>query len=148
MKKFKDFILDENYSNGFQGAGLSSSTIPHDIDDAEIKNRINAVLGHTAISEFLNPFAAVQHIEMKLGQLGMSRVSIPSEDPRSENPDEVEFAENSGSFNVRLNRYGEIMGKSVDTPFDEIEKEEKNYDLQVNYEKLNTGAYRVVGSLV
>ena len=40
------------------------------------------------------------------------------------------------------------MGKSVDTPFDEIEKEEKNYDLQVNYEKLNTGAYRVVGSLV
>ena len=85
---------------------------------------------------------------MKLGQLGMSRVSIPSEDPRSENPDEVEFAENSGSFNVRFNRYGEIMGKSVDTPFDEIEKEEKNYDLQVNYEKLNTGAYRVVGSLV
>lgn len=148
MKKFKDFLLDENYSNGFQGAGLSSSTIPYDVDDAEIKNRINAVLGHTAISEFLNPFAAVQHIEMKLGQLGMSRVSIPSEDPRSENPDEVEFAENSGSFTVRFNRYGEIMGKSVDTPMDEIEKEEKNYDLKIKYQKLENNSYKVYGELV
>ena len=145
MKKFKDF-LEENVV-GFQGAGLSSEHDPHNIDDEIVKQKINAVLGHTAVSEFLNPKAAVAHMEMKLAQVGLNRVSFPSDDPRNENPDEVEFNE-SGSFSVRFNRFGEIVGKSVDTPIDELDKEERNYDLEVKYEKLDTGSYRVYGSLV
>ena len=86
-------------------------------------------------------------MEMKLAQVGLNRVSFPSDDPRNENPDEVEFNE-SGSFSVRFNRFGEIIGKSVDTPIDELDKEERNYDLEVKYEKLDTGSYRVYGSLV
>ena len=46
MKTFKEY-LHENYDMpGFQGAGLSSSKIPYDIEDQEVKNKVNAILGH------------------------------------------------------------------------------------------------------
>ena len=40
------------------------------------------------------------------------------------------------------------MGKSVDTPIDEIEKEEKNISLKVKYEQLESGSFKVYGSIV
>ena len=54
MKSFKEYIQEENMV-GFQGAGLSSSKVPYDIDDLEVKNKVNAILGHTAVSEFMGP---------------------------------------------------------------------------------------------
>ena len=69
MKTFKEY-LHENYDMpGFQGAGLSSSKIPYDIEDQEVKNKVNAILGHVAVSEFLNPRAAVAQMEAKLSLL-------------------------------------------------------------------------------
>ena len=41
-----------------------------------------------------------------------------------------------------------MMGKSVDTPIDEIEKEEKIISLKVKYEQLDNGGFKVYGSLV
>ena len=70
MKKFRDFILEDTQYD----AGLSSEHIPHDVDDANVKAKINAVLGHTAVSEYMNPNAAISQMEAKLGQLGISRV--------------------------------------------------------------------------
>lgn len=142
MKTFKNFIV-ENIEGG---AGLSSSPVPHDIDDATIKSKINAILGHTAVSEYMNPMSAVKQMEAKLSLLGLSRTSVPSEDPRNETPD-VDFNEGKGEFDMPLSRYGQIMGKSVDTPFDEIEKEEKVYNLRVKYEQLESGTYKVYGIL-
>ena len=73
MKTFKEY-LHENYDMpGFQGAGLSSSHIPYDIEDQEVKNKINAILGHTAVSEFMNPKAAIAQMESKLSMLGLHR---------------------------------------------------------------------------
>ena len=62
--------------------------------------------------------------------------------------EELEFSEEEGEFDLNFSRYGEIMGKSVDTPIDEIEKEEKIISLKVKYEQLDNGCYKVYGSLV
>ncbi len=134
MKTFKDFITEGR----FEGLDLrTSGKVPHDIDDADIKQMVNALLGHTAISEYLNPKAAVEQMKMKLGQMGLGL----------QQEEEIEFTE-SGEFDLNFSRYGEIMGKSVDTPIDEIEKEEKIISLKVKYEQLDNGCYKVYGSLV
>ena len=72
MKSFKEYIQEENMV-GFQGAGLSSSKVPYDIDDLEVKNKVNAILGHTAVSEFMNPKAAIAQMESKLSMLGLHK---------------------------------------------------------------------------
>mgnify|MGYP001338882420 FL=1 len=134
MKTFRDFITEGR----FEGLDLrTSGKVPHDIDDADIKQMVNALLGHTAISEYLNPKAAVEQMKMKLGQMGLGL----------QQEEEIEFTE-SGEFDLNFSRYGEIMGKSVDTPIDEIEKEEKIISLKVKYEQLDNGCYKVYGSLV
>jgi hypothetical protein len=137
MKKFKDFI-QEQYGHQ-EDAGLSSTHIPHDIDDADVKQKINAVLGHTASSEYMNPAAAVAQMEAKLALLGLNS---------KENVNALEFTEGTGEFDLTFSRYGEILGKSVDTPFDEFDHEEKLVNLHVRYEQLETGSFKVYGSLV
>ena len=61
MKKFAEFIA-ESHSHT-QVGGLESQHVPHDIKDPEVIARINAILGHTAVSEYLNPSAAVGQID-------------------------------------------------------------------------------------
>ena len=84
-------------------------------------------------------------MEAKLAQLGLNRLTVPSNDPRNESPD-VEFGD-SGNLQISFSRYGEIIGKSVDTPIDELDKEEYTVDLNVKYEQLESGTYKVYGSL-
>lgn len=136
MKTFKDFITEGRY----EGLDIrTSGKVPHDLDDADIKQMVNALLGHTAVSEYLNPKAAVEQMKMKLGQMGLSL---------QQEEQELEFSEEEGEFDLNFSRYGEIIGKSVDTPIDEIEKEEKIISLKVKYEQLDNGCFKVYGSLV
>ena len=44
--------------------------------------------------------------------------------------------------------HGEVIGKSVDTPMDELDKEERLVDLKVRYEQLDTGTFKVYGQIV
>ena len=74
MKNFKEFVTELYRPSTFFGSGLSSEKVPHDITDEDVKMRINAILGHTAVSEFLNPKAAVGQVESKLAQVGINRV--------------------------------------------------------------------------
>jgi len=138
-KSFKTFISEMHGSSDYHDtAGLSSEQIPHDIDDADVKAKVNAILGHTAVSEYMNPQAAVEQMAAKLSQLGLNRQSADAE---------LEFTE-SGEFDLNFSRYGEIIGKTVDSEIDEIEKEEKVVSLHVRYEQLENGCYKVYGSLV
>ena len=142
MKGFKEYITESGL-----GLGIDLRTThhtPYDVDDSEVKNSINAILGHVAVSEFLNPNAAVAQMESKLGQLGIARMRSADQ---GEMAMEEEFGD-SGEMSISFSRYGEITGKSVDTPIDELDKEEKTYDLKVRYEKLETGSYKVYGQLV
>lgn len=139
MKTFNQFI-NEGIARGstLQGTGLSSEQIPHDIDDVDVKNKVNAILGHTAVSEYLSPKAAVEQMKAKLSQLGLN--------PQTAD-EELEFSE-AGEFDLNFSRYGEIIGKTGDSEIDEIEKEEKVVSLNVRYEQLPNGSYKVYGSLV
>ena len=145
MKNFKEYI-SENLE-GFQGAGLSSHKVPHDLEDGDVKRTINAILGHTAVSEFLNPRFAIAQIEAKLALLGLNREEVVSDDPRVDGIDGDELQE-SGELEIPFSRYGNIIGKTVDTPIDEIESESVIYNLKLKYEQLESGSYKVYGSLV
>jgi len=136
MKKFKDFI-NENVGV-FQTSGLSSEHIPHDLDDPQVVSAINAVLGHTASVEFLNPRAAIAQMEAKLALLGLEL---------DHSAVEFDGLSEEGSFDIPMTRYGNIIGKSVDTPHDELDNEVKEYNLAIRFEKLDTGTYKVFGSL-
>ena len=59
MKTFKEY-LEENI---LQGSGLEAEKVPYDIDNPDVKNKVNAILGHVAVSEFMNPKAAVAQME-------------------------------------------------------------------------------------
>jgi len=150
MKSFKDY-LEENTALAFHdaglvsgGAGLSSSKVPYDIDDVDVKNKINAVLGHVAVSEFMNPKAAIAQMESKLSLLGLhKKVSTEGHGVVQEE----EFS-GTGELDLQFSRYGETFGKSVDTPHDEFDKEEKIVNLKVKYEQLETGSFKVYGNLV
>ena len=138
MKTFNEY-LTENLGGDF---GLDS-TIPYDIDSVQVKNKLNAMLGHVAVSEFMNPIAAIQQMESKLSQLGLHK-KVQTEGHGI--PQEEEFS-GSGEMNLEFTQFGGIMGKSVDTPIDEIEKEEKNISLKVKYEQLESGSFKVYGSI-
>ena len=118
--------------------------MPYDIDNQEVKNKVNAILGHVAVSEFLNPAAAVAQMEAKLGQLGMMKKNS-TEDMGRLVPEEFGT---SGELDLQFSQMGETIGKSVDTPIDQLDKEEKIVSLKVRYEQLESGSYKVYGSLV
>lgn len=132
MKKFAEF-MNEGYSH--DSAGLSSTHVPHDINDPEVKARINAILGHCAVSEFLNPSAAIGIINSKLGQLG---ISLDSDAP--------EISE-GGNYTIGMKRYGDQFGKTVDTPHDEFDTKTETVTLSLKVEKLATGSFKVYGSI-
>ena len=142
MKSFKEYIVEQGLMST---ACLSSNKMPYSLEDNDVKNAVNAVLGHVAVSEFLNPKAAIAHMEAKLGQIGLMRKDVPSDDPRNESSD-VEFSGN-GEFMISFS-HGEVIGKSVDTPMDELDKEERLVDLKVRYEQLDTGTFKVYGQIV
>jgi len=144
MKTFLEYINEDHSLDGFSGAGLSSSHIPYDIEDAEVKARVNAILGHVAVSEFLNPHAAIAQMESKLSQLGLMKMRSV------EGHGEVQQEEitGSGELDIQFSWLGETIGKSVDTPIDQLDKEEKVVSLKVKYEQLDTGSFKVYGSLV
>ena len=133
MKNFKEFILEA------QGFDLrTAGFVPYEIDDSEVKDRVNALLGHVAVSEYLNPKAAVEQMKAKLSQIGLN--------PQAADED-LDFTLEEGEFSLAFSKFGEITGKSVDTPIDEFEKEEKIINLNVKYEQQDNGCYKVYGSL-
>ena len=132
MKTFKQHLVEEH---NWPQEGLGGE---HNLDDADIKSKLNAILGHTASSEYLNPKAAIAQMEAKLSLLGLSHDG---------NINDIDMNE-SGEFEISFKRYGYIMGKTVDTPHDEIEEEQINYTMKIRTEKLESGSFKVYGSLV
>ena len=143
MKTFLEY-MNEDHNVGFDGAGLSSSHIPYDIEDPAVKAKVNAILGHTAVSEFLNPHAAIAQMESKLSLLGLHKKNSV----KGHGEVQQEEITGSGELNLEFSWLGETIGKSVDTPIDQLDKEEKIVSLKVKYEQLETGSFKVYGSLV
>ena len=141
MKTFKEYLEE---SSILQGSGLEAEKVPYDIDNPDVKNKVNAILGHCAVSEFMNPNAAIAQMESKLSLLGLMKKN--SVEGHGEVVPE-EFGK-SGSLDLQFSQMGETIGKSVDTPIDQLDKEEKVIKLNVKYEQTQSGCYKVYGSLV
>ena len=59
--------------------------MPYDIDNPDVKNKVNANLCHCAVSEFLNPHAAIAQMESKLSLLGlMKKHSVEGQEVQEE----------------------------------------------------------------
>jgi hypothetical protein len=83
-------------------------------------------------------------MESKLSQMGLhKKVQVEGHGVVQDE----EFS-GSGELNLEFTQFGGVFGKSVDTPIDEIEKEERNISLKVKYEQLETGSFKVYGSIV
>ena len=82
--------------------------------------------------------AAIAQMEAKLALLGLEL---------DHSAVEFDGLSEEGSFDIPMTRYGNIIGKSVDTPHDELDNEVKEYNLAIRFEKLDTGTYKVFGSL-
>ena len=141
MKTFKEYLEE---SSILQGSGLEAEKVPYDIDNPDVKNKVNAILGHCAVSEFMNPNAAIAQMESKLSLLGLMKKN--SVEGHGEVVPE-EFGK-SGSLDLQFSQMGETIGKSVDTPIDQLDKEEKVINLNVKYEQTQSGCYKVYGSQV
>jgi len=134
MKTFKSFITE---------SGLISEQSAYDITDSVIKSRVNAVLGHCATTEYLNPEAAFNQMEAKLLQIGLSRVAVEAS---HEMESVLDFSQ-GGTHSIGFVR-NESFGKTVDTAFDEFDTSSESYTLSLKIEKLETGCFKVYGSLV
>ena len=97
MKTFKQHLA-EDLDISYEGMGGE-----HNLDDAEVKSRLNAILGSTASMEFINPKAAVAQMEAKLALLGLSHDG---------NINDLDMNE-SGEFEISFKRYGDVMGKQL-----------------------------------
>lgn len=146
MKNFREFVTELYRPSTFFGSGLSSHKVPYDVTDGDVRNTINAILGHTAVSEFLNPKAAIGQVESKLAQIGINRTQRSLDDPSDEVQEET--FEGKGEIVMSFSQFGEIIGKSVDTPIDELDLEERTIDVKFKYEQLDNGTFKVYGSLV
>jgi len=136
MKTFKSFITE---------SVLISDQSAYDITDSVIKSRVNAVLGHCATTEYLNPEAAFNQMEAKLLQIGLSRVVVEA-DAEHEMESVLDFSQ-GGTHSIGFVR-NESFGKTVDTAFDEFDTSSESYTLSLKIEKLETGCFKVYGSLV
>ena len=133
MKTFLEYIKEDHSIDGFDGAGLSSSHIPYDIEDPAVQAKVNAILGHTAVSEFLNPHAAIAQMESKLSLLGLHKKNSVEGHGEVQQEDIT----GSGELNLEFSWLGETIGKSVDTPIDQLDKEEKIVTLKIQLQKNN-----------
>ena len=137
MKNFKEFMIEDS--------GLSTEHRPYDLSDESVKAKVNAVLGHTATVEFMTVEAALGQLNSKLSQLGLTKEVGGEASPERE-MDTLDVNE-SGTHTISYKRM-EAFGKSVDTPHDEFETGKESYNLSLKVERLETGSYKVYGSLV
>ena len=91
----------------------------------------------------MNPHADYRADRGKISCLGLSKVKSVGDMGEVQHE---EFAD-SGEMSLQFSA-GEIVGKSVDTPMDELDKEEKIFEVVVKYEKLENNFFKVYGSLV
>ena len=112
MKTFKAY-LTEDVNPGYEGMAGE-----HNIDDAEIKAKLNAILGHTASMEFINPKAAVAQMEAKLSLLGLSHDG---------NINDIDMSE-SGEFEISFSRYGNTTAATIPLILSDYESKLKKED--------------------
>jgi hypothetical protein len=138
MKTYKQFMSEDAPGSK---VGVSTSinqhggTDPYDIQNADVLKRVNAFVGSIADREYLIPENAVGQLRGFMERIGLT-FDMPEELPES------------GTVSMPLKRYGGVFGKSVDTPFDEFEREDGiDKSLNIQIESLRNNSFKVYAKI-
>ena len=109
---------------------------PYNIQDPEVLKRVNAFVGSIADREYLIPENAVKQLKDFMERIGLS-FDLPETLPES------------GSVDLPMKRWGGVFGKSVDTPFDEFDREEGiDKSIRITVEGLRNNSWKVYAKIV
>ena len=109
---------------------------PYNIQDPEVLKRVNAFVGSIADREYLIPENAVKQLKDFMERIGLS-FDLPENLPES------------GSVDLPMKRWGGVFGKSIDTPFDEFDREEGiDKSIRITVEGLRNNSWKVYAKIV
>tara|TARA_Y100001951_G_C11239083_1_gene239361 strand:+ start:252 stop:671 length:420 start_codon:yes stop_codon:yes gene_type:complete len=139
MKSFTQFVTEDApgaVAGSTEKVSQTGGSDTYDIQNAEVLKRVNAFVGSIADREYLIPENAIHQLKGFLERLGLS-FDTPS------------LPEGNGSVTVPLTRYGGIFGKSIDTAFDEFDKEPGiDKSLTITVEALKNSSWKVYAKIV
>ena len=135
MKSFKTYLREVALGTG--SAGLTSEVDPdfHRIDQEDVKSRVNTWLSANMQMEFTTVNAALNQLASKTQQIGIT-FDV-----------QVEAAGESGSLRIPLSVFGEKhdpTGVYVSNMGSTIPE---GLVLDIQYEKMPTGGFRVSGQI-
>ena len=113
-----------------------------DLTSDAVVERLNAYVGAIANMEYIIPEQALEKLRSALDRVGYSFGAIP------------EMTEQSGSFDLPLTRFGGRFGKDLDTPYDEVIKDdgishmvEGGLALKIQYEMMRNNSCRIFAKI-
>ena len=135
MKSFKTYLKEVALGTGTAGITADGDFDFHRIDQEDVKSRVNTWLSANMQMEFTTVNAALNQLASKTQQIGVT-FDV-----------QVEAAGESGSLRIPFS----VFGEKTDTEGNYV----SNYDptipeglvLDIQYEKVPTGGFRVSGQI-
>ena len=132
MKSFKTYIREVALGTGSSGIARYNDSL-HAISSEDVKARVNTWLQANSNMEFHTVDAALYQLAAKLEQIGISFQP-------------TEAAGNSGSLRLPLKQYGDKLDSTDETP-GEMDHIPEDLVMDVDYERMPTGGFRVTGQI-
>jgi len=131
MKSFKTYLREVAIGTGSSGIARYNDSL-HRIDDKAVQARVNTWLQANGNMEFHTVEAALYQLQAKVEQLGISFK-------------QTEAAGDSGSLRLPLTQFGEKHDHAGEHVLDVVIPEDLVMD--VDYERMPTGGFRVTGQI-
>jgi len=143
MRSFSKFIAEGRGAHtSDQSRATDNGINPSEIQNPKVLRALNAYVGAIANMEYILPEHALTKLRSALDRVGYSFGSIP------------EMAEQSGSFDLPLRRFGGRFGKDTDTPYDEVINDdgishmvEGGLALKIQYEMMKNNSCRIFAKI-
>ena len=132
MKSFKTYLREVALGTGSSGIARYNDGL-HRVSEEDVKARVNTWLQANSNMEFHTVDAALYQLAAKLEQIGISF-------------QQTEAAGNSGSLRLPLKQYGEKHDSTDETP-GEMDHIPEDLVMDVDYERMPTGGFRVTGQI-
>ena len=142
MKSFKNFLSESGVGTSDQNMAADMGINPSEIQNPKVLKTLNAYIGAIANMEYMLPEHALNRLKNALDRVGFAFGEIP------------DMTESSGSFDLRLTRFGGRFGKDTDTPHDEVINDdgishmvEGGLALKIQYEMVGNSSCRIFAKI-
>ena len=141
MKNFNQFVTEAPTGLWNQTPVSMNGDDNFDIANPSVLKRVNAFVGSIADREYLIPEAAIQQLRNFMMRIGVQfpKVDLPE----------------SGSISLPLSQWGGRFGKDLDTPYDEVIKDDGisnrkpgGMNLKIDQESVVNGSWKVYAKIV